>query len=113
MLKTFDTDGTGIDYREFVRALRKPSLPSEEGEVVSKVAAALGIPASRLSELLAGRLRLNAELALRLARVWPDADAGYWLNIQNELDLREARTAKAAALRRLRPLKPLKRVVAA
>ncbi len=88
-------------------------LIEASGRTKTGVAAALGIPASRLSELLAGRLRLNAELALRLARVWPDADAGYWLNIQNELDLREARTAKAAALRRLRPLKPLKRVVAA
>ena len=57
--------------------------------------------------MLAGRLRLNAELALRLARVWPDADAAYWLNIQNEMDLREARTAKAAALRRLKPMKPI------
>lgn len=88
-------------------------LIEASGRPKSSVAAALGIPASRLSELLAGRLRLNAELALRLARVWPDADASYWLNIQNELDLREARTTKAAALRRLRPLKPLKRAPAA
>lgn len=88
-------------------------LIESSGHCKSTVAAALGIPASRLSELLAGRLRLNAELALRLARVWPDADAAYWLNIQNEMDLREARTAKAAALRRLKPMKPLKRVAAA
>ena len=88
-------------------------LIEASGRTKTGVAAARGIPASRLSELLAGRLRLNAELALRLARVWPDADAGYWLNIQNEMDLREARTAKGTALRRLRPLKPLKRAAVA
>jgi addiction module HigA family antidote len=89
-------------------------LPAMVAELVeasglskSAVAAALGIPASRLSELLAGRLRVNAELALRLSRVWPDADAAYWLNIQNEVDLRETRAAKAADLRRLKPLKPV------
>ena len=87
-------------------------LIEASGRSKSTVAAALGIPASRLSELLSGRLRLNAELALCLACVWPDADAAYWLNIQNEMDLREARTAKAAALRRLKPMKPLKLVPA-
>lgn len=81
-------------------------LIQASGRTKSTVAAALGIPGSRLSELLAGRLRINAELALRLSRVWPDADAAYWLNIQNELDLREARSAKAVALRRLKPLLP-------
>ena len=81
-------------------------LVEASGRSKSAVAAALGIPSSRLSELLAGRLRVNAELALRLSRVWPDADAAYWLNIQNEVDLREARAAKAADLRRLKPLKP-------
>ena len=50
---------------------------------------------------------------MRLARVWPDADAAYWLNVQNDMDLREARTAKAAALRRLKPMKPIERVAAA
>jgi addiction module HigA family antidote len=88
-----------------------PSMIAElieaSGRSKSTVAAALGIPATRLSELLAGRQRLNAELALRLSRVWPDADAAYWLNIQNEVDLREARTSKAADLRRLKPLKPV------
>jgi len=82
-------------------------LIQASGRTKSAVASALGIPGSRLSELLAGRLRINAELALRLSRVWPDADAAYWLNIQNEMDLREARTAKAAALRRLKPLQPI------
>ena len=82
-------------------------LIQASGRTKTTVAAALGIPGSRLSELLAGRLRINAELALRLSLVWPDADAAYWLNIQTELDLRQARSAKAAALRRLKPLQPL------
>lgn len=82
-------------------------LIQASGRTKSAVAGALGIPASRLSELLAGRLRINAEMALRLSLVWPDADAAYWLNIQNELDLRQARSAKAVALRRLKPLPPI------
>jgi addiction module HigA family antidote len=78
------------------------------GHTKAEVAAALGVPATRVSELVAGKLRINAELAIRLSRVWPDSDPSYWLGIQNEIDLREVSERKAAdlsAVKRLRPAK--------
>jgi addiction module HigA family antidote len=84
-------------------------LIEASGRSKTEVASALGIPATRISELLAGQLRVNAELALRLSRVWPDSDPSYWLGIQNEVDLRQVREEKAAALRGLKRLRPVKR----
>jgi addiction module HigA family antidote len=79
------------------------------GRTKAEVAAALGVPATRVSELLAGKLRINAEIAIRLARVWPDSDPAYWLGIQNEIDLRDVSHRKAAALRAVKPLRPVKK----
>jgi addiction module HigA family antidote len=67
------------------------------------LAKALGIPSSRLSELLHGKLRVNAELALRLSIVFKTS-AEMWLGLQSEYDLRKARKTAEKRLKKLLPL---------
>ncbi len=49
-------------------------------------ARALGIPHSRLSEILRGRRSVTADTALRLSR-WLGTDDEFWLNLQLRYDL--------------------------
>ena len=69
----------------------------------SELAKALGIPSSRLSELLHGKLRVNAELALRLSIVFKTS-AEMWLGLQSEFDLRKARRSAEKRLKKILPL---------
>jgi addiction module HigA family antidote len=49
----------------------------------------IGLPPSRISELVHGRLAISAETALRLARFWGNSPR-FWLNLQADYDLRRA-----------------------
>ena len=53
------------------------------------LAAELGIPANRLTEIVAGRRGVTADTALRLARYFK-TDARFWLNLQVAHDLSKA-----------------------
>jgi addiction module HigA family antidote len=53
-------------------------------------ARALGIPQSRLSQILNGRRSITADTALRLSR-WLGTDDEFWLNLQARYDLDVAR----------------------
>ena len=53
-------------------------------------ARALGIPQSRLSQILNGRRSVTADTALRLSR-WLGTDEEFWLNLQARYDLDVAR----------------------
>ncbi|HOX13098.1 MAG TPA: HigA family addiction module antitoxin [Spirochaetia bacterium] len=60
-----------------------------------------GIPATRVSGILRGRRKINAESALRLARYFGN-DPEYWLDIQNRYDLAEERRRLTDALYKIR-----------
>ena len=59
------------------------------------LAAELGIPANRLTEIVAGRRRVTAEIALKLAARFGTM-AEFWLGLQMAYDLDVARHALAA-----------------
>jgi addiction module HigA family antidote len=48
------------------------------------------VPVSRIQDLLHGRRKMTADTSLRLARYFGVSDL-YFLNIQNDLDIRRAR----------------------
>ena len=57
------------------------------------LAAAIGVPGNRLTEIVAGRRGVTADTAIRLARYF-DTDSRFWLNLQmaHELSKAEAET---------------------
>lgn len=62
----------------------------ESGMSKGTVADALQLPMPRLSELLAGRRRVTASIALALDQCFHTSPE-FWLNMQNDYDLRVAR----------------------
>jgi len=54
------------------------------------LAAAIGVPHNRISELVAGKRAMTADTALRLERYF-GMEADFWLNLQTAYDLSAAR----------------------
>ena len=94
-------------------AKRPPTHPGEMlleeflkplGISQSAFAERLGISFPRLNEIIRGKRGVNADTALRLARVL-GMSADFWLGLQQDWDLWHAvRSEKAAAITRLEPL---------
>lgn len=72
---------------------------------VNRLAAALGIGAARLNEIVRGKRGITADTALRLARYF-GTSAEFWLNLQSLYDLRM--TERKALTRIEREVTPLK-----
>lgn len=53
------------------------------------LAAALGVPANRLSEIIRGRRDISADTAIRLGRYF-NTDPRFWLNLQAAHDVSKA-----------------------
>ncbi len=65
----------------------------------SNLAAALAVPANRISEIIRGRRNITAETALRLARYFGNSPE-FWLNLQIKHDLGKASAEQGADIRR-------------
>jgi len=59
------------------------------GLSASALAAAIGVPANRITELIRGRRDMTADTALRLGRYF-DVEPELWLNLQMAHDLSKA-----------------------
>ena len=70
-----------ILYDEFMKPM---------GISAYKLAKNINVPVSRIQDLLHGRRKMTADTSLRLARYFGVSDL-YFLNIQNDLDIRRAR----------------------
>jgi addiction module HigA family antidote len=67
-----------------------------------RLAKEIGIPQTRISEILHGRRRITADTALRLATYF-GTSAKFWLGLQDDYDLEEEQTAMKDALNEIRP----------
>ncbi|MDB5362562.1 MAG: addiction module antidote protein HigA family [Rhodospirillales bacterium] len=66
-------------------------------------AAALDVPANRISTILAGKRAVTADTALRLGRFF-GTSAKFWLNLQDQHDLKLAAAKTGSAIvERVRP----------
>jgi antitoxin HigA-1 len=75
------------------------------GMSVNRLAAALGIGAARLNEIVRCKRRITADTALRLA-LYFGTSAEFWLNLQSLYDLRMTEhKARARIEREVTPLK--------
>lgn len=59
-----------------------------------KLSKDIGIPQTRVSEILKGNRRVTADTALRLSKYFGNSPK-FWLGIQNDFDLEEEKNAKA------------------
>jgi addiction module HigA family antidote len=64
----------------------------------AQLARTLGVPANRISQIVAGKRAVSADTALRLARYF-GTSADFWMNLQKtyELDLARQHIGKAIA----------------
>jgi len=68
-----------------------------------RLAKEIGVPATRISEILHGRRAISADTALRLAKYF-GTSAKFWLGLQEDYDLEEESHAKAKELKAIVPL---------
>ena len=64
----------------------------------------LGIPQTRISEILKGRRRISADTALRLSRYFGNS-AKFWLGLQNDYDLEEELSTRKREFQRIKKRK--------
>ena len=72
-----------------------------------RLAKEIGVPAQRISEIVAGKRAITADTDLRLCRFFGLSN-GYWLRAQAAHDTEVAESALAAALQKIRPWKGLR-----
>ncbi|QHS52470.1 HigA family addiction module antitoxin [Edaphobacter sp. 12200R-103] len=69
------------------------------GLSVYRLAQAIEVPLPRINDVVKGKRSISADTALRLG-IYFGLPAQFWLNLQNEYDLRHARTP---ALKKIKP----------
>jgi antitoxin HigA-1 len=68
----------------------------------------LGITRVRINEVLLGKRAITPDTAIRLARFF-DTTVKYWLGMQTDLDLWEAKKNNEEEYRKIKPLKEIKK----
>ena len=68
-----------------------------------RLAKDLGIPQTRISNILSGKRRITADTALRLSKYF-GTSAKFWLGLQDDYDLEEEAEAKGAELALIKAL---------
>ena len=76
----------------------------DSGITQAQLAAGIGLPQSRVSELCNGKRDITADIALRLGKFFGVEPQGF-INMQMHYDLEEAKTAQDAARVVIRPFK--------
>jgi addiction module HigA family antidote len=70
-----------------------------------KVSKDIGIPQTRMSEILKGNRRITADTALRLSKYFGNT-AKFWLGLQDDFDIEEALHAKSKILESIARYQP-------
>lgn len=73
---------------------------SELGVSASEFARQIGVPANRISQIIAGKRAITGDTALRLGH-WFGMSPAFWLNLQSLYDLRLAERAVGAEITKL------------
>ncbi len=68
-----------------------------------KLAKAIGVPVSRIQDILHGRRKITAETSIRLGRCFGLSDK-YFLNLQTDIDIREAKLAIGKSVLNIVPI---------
>ena len=76
----------------------------ERGVSASELARQIGVPANRISQILAGRRSVTGDTALRLGH-WFGTSPTFWLNLQSLYELRCAEQTTGSEIAKL-PRRP-------
>ncbi len=74
---------------------------------VYAISNAMGIPRTRINDIVLGRRGISADTALRLARFF-DMTPDFWINLQTHYDLVMAETEPENTLAKVQTLKEMK-----
>ena len=69
-----------------------------------KLAKDIGIPQTRVSEIIKGNRRITANTALRLSKYFGNS-AKSWLGLQDDFDIEEEKNSKGALFNSIKALK--------
>ena len=75
------------------------------GITAYKLAKDIGIPQTRISEILKGNRRITADTALRLSKYF-GTSAKFWLGLQDDFDLEEEANAKGNLIDSIPTIQP-------
>ena len=64
----------------------------------------LGIPQTRISEIIKGRRRISADTALRLSRYFGNS-AKFWLGLQDDYDIEEELSSRKREFQKIKKRK--------
>ena len=88
----------------FMRAVHPGEILRDEleefGITPTEFARQIAVPPNRIGQIVAGKRSITGDTALRLGH-WFGADPQFWLNLQSQYDLTQARKAAGAGIRRL------------
>ena len=73
------------------------------GLTQNALARALGVPPRRVNEIVHGKRAITLDSSLRLGRVFGQSPR-FWLNVQTECDLRNAKQLVERVMREVHPL---------
>lgn len=73
------------------------------GITAYKLAKDVGIPQTRVSEILKGNRRITADTALRLSKYFGNS-AKFWLGLQDDFDLEEESKSKRSTINAIKSL---------
>ncbi len=68
-----------------------------------RLAQEIHVPVSRVQDILHGRRKVSADTSLRLAKFFGVSDR-YFLDMQNDIDLRELKISLSEVIDQIRPL---------
>ena len=68
-----------------------------------RLAKSIGVPTSRIQDILHDRRKITAETSIRLGRFFGLSDK-YFLNLQDDIDIREAKEQLGDSLLKISPL---------
>lgn len=69
-----------------------------------KLSKEIGIPQTRISEIIKGRRRITADTALRLSYFFGNTPK-FWLGLQDDYDIEKEKSSKLDELKSIRKLK--------
>ena len=68
-----------------------------------RLAEEIGVPVSRIQDILHDRRKITVDTSLRLARFFSVSDK-FFLNLQNDIDIRNEKLQKSEELNRIRAI---------
>lgn len=68
-----------------------------------RVAKEIGVPTSRIQDILHNRRQITVDTSIRLGRLFGISDR-YFLNLQNDIDIRNAETENSNDFNQVKPI---------